>query len=128
MRGQILNLVQALRDNKSPLELTRMPSITIELTKANRSAETAIPSSSASNQFKFTRLTTSHQEDRQINEINNINDENNEINNSAAINRNKNTNLNNDINNNSSTDKISFPLDKNDVLVKKNCGPFFRSW
>lgn len=33
MRGQILNLAQALRDNKTPLQLMQMPSITVELTK-----------------------------------------------------------------------------------------------
>lgn len=33
MRGQILNLAQALRDNKSPLQLVQMPCITVELTK-----------------------------------------------------------------------------------------------
>lgn len=33
MRGQILNLVQALKDNKTPLQLVQMPCITVELTK-----------------------------------------------------------------------------------------------
>lgn len=33
MRGQILNLAQALRDNKTPLQLVQMPCITVELTK-----------------------------------------------------------------------------------------------
>lgn len=30
MRGQILNLVQALKDGKTPLELVQMPVITVE--------------------------------------------------------------------------------------------------
>jgi phosphatidylinositol 4-kinase type 2 len=33
MRGQILNLVQALKDNKTPLQLVQMPCVTVELTK-----------------------------------------------------------------------------------------------
>lgn len=33
MRGQILNLVQALKDNKTPLQLVQMPTVTVELTK-----------------------------------------------------------------------------------------------
>lgn len=33
MRGQILNLSQALKDNKTPLQLVQMPCITVELTK-----------------------------------------------------------------------------------------------
>lgn len=33
MRGQILNLAQALRDNKTPLQLVQMPPVTVELTK-----------------------------------------------------------------------------------------------
>jgi phosphatidylinositol 4-kinase type 2 len=30
MRGQILNLVQALKDRKSPVQLVQMPPVTIE--------------------------------------------------------------------------------------------------
>lgn len=30
MRGQILNLTQAMRDRKSPLQLVQMPSVTVE--------------------------------------------------------------------------------------------------
>ena len=118
MRGQILNLVQALRDNKSPLELTRMPSITVELTKANRSIETAIPSST-SNQFKFTRLSSSRQEAVAVND---------DVNEDDIISKTKTTSNTNDSASIHNADKISFPLDKNDVLVKKNVGPFFRSW
>ncbi|CAF0942331.1 unnamed protein product [Brachionus calyciflorus] len=33
MRGQILNLVQALKDNRTPLQLVQMPCVTVELTK-----------------------------------------------------------------------------------------------
>lgn len=33
VRGQILNLAQALRDNKSPLQLVQMPCVTVEMTK-----------------------------------------------------------------------------------------------
>ena len=33
MRGQILNLVQALKDSKTPLQLVQMHTITVELTK-----------------------------------------------------------------------------------------------
>lgn len=33
MRGQILNLVQALKDNKTPVQLVQMPTVTVELTK-----------------------------------------------------------------------------------------------
>ncbi|RNA41501.1 Phosphatidylinositol 4-kinase type 2-beta [Brachionus plicatilis] len=33
MRGQILNLVQALKDGRTPLQLVQMPCVTVELTK-----------------------------------------------------------------------------------------------
>lgn len=44
MRGQILNLVQALKDNKTPLQLVQMPCITVELTKLKHDRQ---PSSSS---------------------------------------------------------------------------------
>jgi hypothetical protein len=33
MRGQILNLCQALKDNKTPLQLVQMPCVLVERTK-----------------------------------------------------------------------------------------------
>lgn len=36
MRGQILNLTQALKDNKSPVQLVQMPVVTVERTKEGR--------------------------------------------------------------------------------------------
>ena len=33
MRGQILNLVQALKDNKTPLQLVQMHTLKVELSK-----------------------------------------------------------------------------------------------
>uniref|UniRef100_A0A1B0DIN8 Phosphatidylinositol 4-kinase type 2 n=5 Tax=Phlebotominae TaxID=7198 RepID=A0A1B0DIN8_PHLPP len=35
MRGQILNLTQALKDGKSPLQLVQMPAVIVERSKAN---------------------------------------------------------------------------------------------
>lgn len=44
MRGQILNLAQALKDDKTPLQLVQMPCITVELTKLKHDKQ---PSSSS---------------------------------------------------------------------------------
>jgi hypothetical protein len=65
MRGQILNLVQALKDNKSPLQLTQMPCITVELTKLKKqrkssSSNNHLSRNNESSQFKFSILQSNH--------------------------------------------------------------------
>lgn len=41
MRGQILNLTQALKDNKSPVQLVQMPAVIVEryITKISQNAK-----------------------------------------------------------------------------------------
>ncbi|KPI99915.1 Phosphatidylinositol 4-kinase type 2-alpha [Papilio xuthus] len=34
MRGQVLNLTQALKDNKSPVQLVQMPAVIVERSKS----------------------------------------------------------------------------------------------